>query len=118
MRQKYLLAVFVTCYFILVLQVSTNGLITMTYTESSFHITPQPFPVFGISYIAPYWFDNGFNSTGINSTVYFREISNDSALLIRAKREIRVAFPNAGEFYPTNLLIVTWSIGNSSMTVM
>ena len=90
----------------------------MTSTGSLFHITPHPFPVFGIPYIAPYWFDNGFNSTGISSTVYYRETSNDSALLTRAKREIRVAFPNVGEFYPTNLLIVTWSIGNSSMTVM
>ena len=90
----------------------------MTYTESSFHITPHPFPVFGIPYIAPYWFDNGFNSTGISSTVYYRETSNDSALLTRAKREIRVAFPTVGKFYPTNLLIVTWSIENSSMTVM
>ena len=90
----------------------------MTSTGSLFRVTPHLFPVFGIPFIAPYWFANGLNSTGISSTVYYREISNDFALLTRAKREIRVAFPNVAEFYPTNLLIVTWSIGNSLMTVM
>ena len=99
---------------IIFLQLSTNGIITLQSTSSLFQASPQPFPVFGISYIAPYWFDNGLNSSGINSTAYYRETINDFGLLTRATREIRRAFPNFAEFQSTSLLIITWNIGDSS----
>ena len=91
----------------------------MTPTSSLLRISPRPFPVSRVPCIAPYWFDNALNSSGINSTVYYRNTSSDFALLTRASREIRRAFSHAAEFYPTTLVIVTWDIDDSpSNTVM
>jgi len=92
------------------LQVSANGIITFHSNSSSFHLTPQPFPVFGSSYIAPLWFYNDVLQTNGNTgIVYYRQTSN-FLLLMRAAREITTAFPNAVEFHPVSLLIITWNI--------
>ena len=103
-----------TMYFIFT-QVAANGIIVFD-SNSSFHLTPQPFPVSGIPYIAPYWFDNdtivGNHSVDIKRTVYYRRIKRNRKLNTRASREIRRAFPNAKNFHPSSLAIVTWNIYN------
>ena len=84
-------------------------------SNSSLYLTPQPFPVSGVPYIAPYWFDNDIfvNRSGdIESTVYYREIERGRKIITRASREIRRAFPNAKKFHPSALLIITWNIHN------
>ena len=96
------------------LQVNPNGIITFL-TDRLFYLTPQPFPVIGNVYIAPYWFDNSIltsNADGIISTVHYRQAAGDSTLLTRVAREIRTVFPNVVEFQPVNLQIITWSISN------
>ena len=80
-------------------------------SNSSFHLTPQPFPVSGFPYIAPYWFDNGNHSVYSKSTVYYRIIEK-SKLTRRASKEIRRAFPNIKKIQPSSLVIVTWNIHN------
>ena len=76
----------------------------MFESDSSFHLTPQPFPVSGFPYIAPYWFDHS-----VKSTVYYRKIKRTGNLTTRASREIGRAFPNVKDFYPSSLVILTWS---------
>ena len=92
------------------LQISANGIMTFE-SDLLLYLTPQPFPVIGSSYIAPYWFDNSIlNKT--SSTVHYRQVADNFTLLTRAAREIRTAFPNAAEFQPITLHIITWSIGS------
>ena len=95
-------------------QVAANGIITFDLNDS-FHLTPQPFPVSGFPYITPYWFDNDIvsnHSIDIESTVYYRMIDEKNRFTKRASREIRRAFPNAKNFRPSSLVIVTWNIHN------
>ena len=96
---------------------------TSQFASSLFQASPQPFPVFGFPYIAPYWFGTGSSRNKFNSTVYYREAVRDKGLKTRVTREVRRAFPDVLQFYPTSLLIVTWklnvndSLGSSGMTM-
>ena len=83
---------------------------TSQFASSLFQAFPQPFPVFDFPYIAPYWFGTGSSRNEFNSTVYYREAVNDIGLTTRVTREVRRAFPDVLEFYPTIILIVTWEL--------
>ena len=105
------------CTYLIFIQVAANGII-MFDSSSSFHLAPQPFPVSGFPYIAPYWFDNVLmHNFDIESTVYYRKIERSGNLTTRASREIRRAFPNTKDFYPSSLVIITWS-SQSNMVIL
>ena len=106
-HNRWIMCSYLCMYFIFT-QVAANGIIVFD-SNSSFHLTPQPFPVSGFPYIAPYWFDH---SVDIKSTVYYRIIERSHKLTTRASREIRRAFPRAKNFHPSSLVIVTWNIHN------
>ena len=96
------------------IQVAANGLISFD-SNDSLSLTPQPFPIVGFSYVAPYWFDNSIftnHSIEVESTVYYRKITGIKSLFRRAAREVRRAFPNEKDFQPSTLLIATWNIDN------
>lgn len=100
-------------YFVFI-QIAANGIISFD-SNDSLSFTPQPFPVVGFSYVAPYWFDNSIltnRSDEVKSTVYYRKIVEDRGHLRRVAREIRRAFPNVTDFQPSSLFVVTWNIGN------
>ena len=95
---------------------STNGIMTSQFTSSLFQASPQPFPVFGFPYIAPYWFGADSSRIKFSSTVYYREAVSDMGLKTRVTREVRRAFPDVLRFYPTSLLIVTWKLNVSILS--
>lgn len=87
------------------MQVNNNGDITFEAPLGTF--TPESFPLDnGLQLIAPFWADvDIFDGRG---RVWYREASSDSALLMRARNEIRMAFVNHMTFQPTFLFIATW----------
>ena len=82
---------------------NNNGDISFTVAVSSF--TPDPFPLSGdLELIAPYWADVDTTGTGV---VWYRQ-TGDSALLNRARDDIRAAFTALDFFTPSYLFIATW----------
>ena len=74
-------------------------------TDSFNDFTPTTLPINGSArIIAPYWADVDTTGTG---EIYYRQ-TNNSALLARARNEIRAAFPGSQNVIVTDLLIVTW----------
>ena len=106
--------------YLIFIQVAANGII-MFDSNSTFHLAPQPFPVSGFPYIAPYWFDNdvfGNHSVDFDNVIYYRIIERSRKQTTRASREIRRAFPNAKNFHPSSLVIVTWNIHNPQLNMV
>ena len=65
---------------------------------------PQPLPLSGTHFIAPYWADFDLRGTG---KIYYRQ-TKDPILLARATSEIQVAFRLSYRVAVTNLVIATW----------
>ena len=83
-------------------QVSTNGLLSLNTTSSSF--TPEKFPT-DDPIIAPFWADA---DTTCNGSVYYTNSSiTNVSLLNRAADIINTAFTDAN-FVPQQLYVITW----------
>jgi len=91
-----------TMYYMYMLQVSDNGVVSIGRPFNSF--TPEELPLNETMIIAPYWADTDVSGTG---RVFYRE-TTDPSLLDRATSEIRAAFSVNEYFSVTNLLIITW----------
>ena len=87
---------------ILQLQVYNNGYISVgSGTTGGF--TPRPFPRSG-RIIAPYWADVDTRSG--SGRVFYRETTSTS-LRLRAAAQVRRIYHTS--FFPTHLIIATWS---------
>ena len=85
----------------MLLQVATNGLLSLNDTVNTF--TPVPFPTNEV-YIAPFWADA--DTTSGLGNVYYR-VTFDQALRNDAAQIINNAFIMSS-FMPQYLVIVTW----------
>lgn len=87
------------------MQVDTNGLISFDEVFSGSK-NVQLFPFISPPLIAPFWCDA---NTRIHGQVYYRIVTDDAALLERARKEVMGYFIDFQSFVPTYLLIVTWN---------
>ena len=90
------------CYFLLILQVSNNGYISLNGYTGGY--TPRPFPYRSIRpIIAPYWAD--IDTRSGSGRVYYGETTS-SSLRSRAAGLVRRIYQVS--FSPTHLFIATW----------
>ena len=90
------------CYFLLILQVSNNGYISLNGYTGGY--TPRPFPYRSIKpIIAPYWAD--IDTRSGSGRVYYGETTS-SSLRSRAAALVRRIYQVS--FSPTHLFIATW----------
>ena len=87
-----------------ILQVNTNGIITLDQPYPSYIAGPLPLVIIRRWIIAPYWANVDTRGTG---QIFYRQ-TNDPSLLAEASSEIRAAFPEYQNITITNLFITTW----------
>ena len=83
------------------LQVNANGVLSFRGPFSSFF--PNPFPVFSVPLIAPFWADHDLRFSG---DLFYR-YSTEQSLLDEVGSNISDAFQVS--FRPSVLFIATWS---------
>ena len=83
------------------MQVLTNGLLSLNYSDVTSNFRPQKFPTTG-SLIAPFWADADTRGIG---RVYYRSTDNES-LLIRMTQDVSDTFGTM--FTPEYLFVSTW----------
>ena len=83
---------------------NNNGLLSFDQAVRSF--TSQPFPLTtGRNLIAPFWADVDTRNGG---SVFYRDASAESAVVMRVRNEIRMAFVSQANFQPNFVFIATW----------
>ena len=90
------------CLLCFLLQISSNGIITLDTPD--FLLFPVQLPI-RVSFIAPFWSDV---NTNIGGTVYFRDATSDTSLMQRVMAEVRMYFRSGVDYQPTYLFIATW----------
>lgn len=91
------------------MQIRDDGIIYFSSSYISRTRLPQPLPINGIGFIAPYWAD--VDTVSGAGQIFYRE-STDPSVLARASREIRTALSLAQNIKINNVLIATWdSVG-------
>ncbi len=90
---------FISCIFIL--QVNTNGIISID--APFYEYIPSPFPYSEIPLVAPFWHDA---NTLLGGKIYYRETS-DPVLLQQFNKEVKNV-TDIDSFAPTALFIATW----------
>ena len=68
--------------------------------------TSQPFPIDGTPLLTPFWGDVDTSASGSGDICY--QLTDDAALLSRAREDILAVSPTHTFFNPTQLLIATW----------
>ena len=87
------------------LQVNNNGLISFTEPTSEYSFPLRMNSADNAQLIAPFWADVDTRTGG---SVSYRE-SMDKDDMVRAQRDIRMAFPGqADDFKPRLVFVVTW----------
>ena len=84
------------------MQVNSHGVISIFFAFQQ--LQPGPFPRQPYPLLVPYW------AFGVNDGQVFYRVTDDNNLLSRAASDVFLAFPDQeGLFFPTSLIIATWS---------